>query len=104
MYFEYAYCANLRPMTRSTRPASLVVYLFGLIVLWADDLEHFVHIAEACSVYLIRPKWWTLYRGWSYWNAGHSPSPMALESLSCGVPMVGIPIDNEQPGVAASVA
>ena len=34
----------------------------------------------------------------------HADLTMALESLGFGVPMVAIPIDNEQPGVAASVA
>ena len=63
-----------------------------------------VHIIEACSVCLLRPKWWTLYRSWSYWNALPSPSPMALESLSCGMAMMAIPIAYDQLGVHARVA
>jgi hypothetical protein len=49
-----------------------------------------VHIAEGRSVYLVRPKWWPLHRGWSYCNALPSPSPMALEWLSCGMAMMAI--------------
>jgi hypothetical protein len=45
-----------------------------------------------------------LYRSWSYWNALPSPSPMALESLSCGMAMMATPIAYGQPGVQARVA